>query len=975
MLLDYPILVVNGRSTPYKGTVVTGLPVHPALVWSPLDIIATGTDGTKYQAAHEILTRHPDGSAKWLLTAITGTFQPGETKLFLSPNYNADFTPGRDPFFVPANYQPAVDTVVEVEHVDFATGQANTWSLDLANLNAHNPRVHWGTEVYMMFEWSGSITPTLGWRMFAEARKDEGGIRLEFILENRQKGRADGGKPSIVRRASIRHRQADPSAPDVHVPWGGQNQVSETWLGELGVAHGRQCAPLKMRWEAQAGEVVADWVLPESKIPQGGNYAPLTLPGDPMPSSSQVWPESDLGLFVYEKIGVSFFVGDRFPQEHLDCPPVMVWEDPERYEDFLIGGIAAVETWKDAAGTPLDQTTLQRFERRTASYVDPDACTPGHAGGAGERITYRRFIERGGTYPKADDKNPHYGVTNWGDRQWGSGKAGGGHYDVDHSQAHQFLRSRDFRWWYEHCLASRHLRLVDWSWAQDPEADITFNFKEGLCTYEKGQHHGNYSNPTSTHTWVNGICVGYCLTGHPEFLRAAKQCMHHLVNHEHLDGAPVPASWQRGTAFDPRDWGAGTNAHRYGSSTGGGSGYQGNWGIRRIGRVLEMSSAINNYVGSEVAYDFDAYYMRVLGNVQRVESGVWGGGGYILNRAGRSSRYDSEQGWMHAYVVRGIGYAMIYGGPAVENAYRALYDRMYDWLVNLVVYGYRRPDGKYVYPRLAARFDESGVITTVRPGIRSATVSKWYAWRASVLADAPDQQAHADWVAALNGELARLQGYTSPAGHSAWVLTDPGFQQYLSTANSIAWNVDKNDGNFTFLKSRQWSYTDDSAWAGMNHCAIGADALAQGALELGRQDGEVLAARLSEHVQWHLMDGGGTKAYDRVDQNASPIAYRMSQYPNSETKINGIQLEANYSRRVLGQLAAMGKAFWDESVQDLPDEAQVDPWRRLIPQGITVDVNGRLNVIQDDPDIEGEVIVTTAALDGVAPPVVVGVES
>ena len=975
--MDFPVIAVNGGATPYTGTIISGLPL-PRGLRDPIDVIMVDAEsGETHRAAHHILTRHEDGTAKWLLCGVEGTFDPGETKLYAVPNYAGLYDGGvRQEFFVPENYLPATKGGAYVKYVDFQTKEEGAFLLDFSTLSQHHYQPHYGNEVMMMFEWWGQIKGDLWWRLFAEVRKGERGVRFEFQLESHGKGYDDGGKPPIIKEASVWHSQAAPGGTPPVFAWGDQFKPGDSWYGELGIAHGKECCPLEMGYSTAHGVVYAKWITSETRIPQGGNYTPWAAPGEARnPGNAQQWPESDLGDFVYEKRSVRFFIGDPMPQEHLDNPPMMVWEDCERYDEFLVGGISPVEPWKDENGVPLDQRTLQRFERRAAAAWDPDACTPGEAGGPGERITLTRFRERGGTYPRTPDKNPMYGSLSFGDKSWGSGMSGGAHYDIDHAFMYQFLRSRDFRVWNEAYIASKHFRTVDFQWAADPGGDVTQNPKEGLSTYEKGYQHGNYSLGTITHTWVGGSALAYCLTGHPEYLRLMKQVAHHLVTREHMDGGAVPSHWAVGTANDPRDWGA-NGSRRYGQNGGGSAawGWQGDWGIRRAGRVLEVATALKVYLNQEINYDLDAFYMRALSNIERVETGIWGGNGYILNRASRGSRYDAEQGWMHSYVVRGVGYALIYGAPEVAQGYRALYDRLYDWLLNITVYGHKDPaTGHYVSPRLAARYDSSGVIAITRFGITSPTVQAWYKWRDSVTSGSPNETFFTNWTTLFDADHAAMQSYVSPAGHTAWLLDAPEFQQYVAIRNRIAYDVSPTHGDFVYLKARQWSFTIDADYAKMNHNAIGADALAQGALELNRADGEMMAIRLSEAAQWHLYGNNNHGPLARIDQNASPISWRMSMYPNSETKINGNQLEDRYARRILGQLDKVA-AFWDETVTDVPDEINVNPWvgAEAVEIDSPTDVNGRVDMISSDPAIPGRVpVITTAVLDGKAMPVFV----
>ncbi len=1009
--MNFPIRITNGGSSPYTGTVHSGLPIPAGFIFDVPNICAVPISGSpvRAEAAATILNRNPDQSVRWLMVGVTGTFQPGTTDMLIQ------ILSGPSPqSFVPGGADIARTAVFEVDWCD-AAGKITQSSVAFGSLAPAAATVFNASGVYTLFEWSGSFSAQFGWRLFAEARKGEPGMRLEFMLENRGPGFHDGGSPVIARSARVRVSQPErPTEPDIDLAWGAPPHPCR--LGNLAIAHGSEKSPIKMYWTTNA--VVAEWITPNSRYPQGGAYALPTIPGQARPAGDpQMSASSDLGLFVWEKLSVQCFVGGALAMEHVNEPPVLRWLDVERYEKHLIGGIEPAAPWADSSGAPL-QTTLARYERVHAAYVDPKACTPqgglkSHAalkqtvngvetwleqvtpstqqtvdpqfvdhrgtrpvvwrddGGnlvdlqfvssnGGDLVTHQRFVERGGTYAVPRSQNLHLGVVHFGDHVWGDGKSGASHYDVDHSALHEFLRSGDFRWWQQASRMLTHLRTVDFAWPSNPVSDPNPRRNEGLAHYEKGHNHGNFNQPLITHNWVSGACLAWCLTGHPEFLRMARHAAAHALLFETFDGVAVPADWKIGTAKDPRDFGAPSGAHRRGSTTASvSSGWYGDWGIRAPARALELAAAIKIYI-ADGTFDWvaDKIFENVARNVQRVETQIWGGRGFILNRGGRDGHYyDEEQGWMHAYLVRGLGYALIHGNPAVMGQFKPLYDRMYAWMLRGIAYGYSTPAGQ-VLPRPMSDFDESGMTTDLRPGLEQTTLDKWYLWRD----DVTNRAKFDAWYALLQRDQANLTNYVSTAGLPAWVIATPAYKAYIAAVETTKTRWDggqapaTTDAEYQFLLANQWTWLSQQRFPNMNHCLITADALAQGALELGHSEGETMALRLIEAVSWHWQEDT-PKPHGSITVNPSDVAYRMAQFPNSESKVNGNGLETRYARRLLSLMAMSGHAVWDASVV-LPAENEVDPF--FPPENLVLDVNGRTSPYIESSGLSPAVVKTSA---------------
>jgi len=153
------------------------------------------------------------------------------------------------------------------------------------------------------------------------------------------------------------------------------------------------------------------------------------------------------------------------------------------------------------------------------------------------------------SYTTARNGARMYGMLNFGD-YWGERKVNwsNGEYDHHHTMAQVFVRSADPRWFSLMLDAARHDIDVDLChYHTDPR------YRGGSWVHSMGhtggyftkQYQGQWGIPrggmTPTHTWCEGTCEYYALTGDPTALEAARMIADHyggawLNNYDFTNG-------------------------------------------------------------------------------------------------------------------------------------------------------------------------------------------------------------------------------------------------------------------------------------------------------------------------------------------------------------------------------------------------------------------------------------------------------
>jgi len=127
-----------------------------------------------------------------------------------------------------------------------------------------------------------------------------------------------------------------------------------------------------------------------------------------------------------------------------------------------------------------------------------------------------------------------YGMLNFGD-QWGERGANwaNGEYDHHHTAAQMFVRSGEFRWHQRMRDMARHDIDVDLChWHQSGYAGGSWTHSIGHTgSYIDTKLEGKYGSPragqTPTHTWTEGTCEHFMLTGDPTAIEAARMISDH----------------------------------------------------------------------------------------------------------------------------------------------------------------------------------------------------------------------------------------------------------------------------------------------------------------------------------------------------------------------------------------------------------------------------------------------------------------
>lgn len=877
------IAVENTTGTTYTGTARGGLYLPAGLVRGPLPIEAIDASGDRHPAAVTVTAWHPDGSVRWALVEVTSTMPPGRSTYRLAPARAPPEDLGADVVAWLIDQVGRASIVVDL--VDYATGDVASHRVDLSSyVHEVTATRHRTTPVSLVWEWSGDVADGLGWRLIADLRRGEPGARLELLLESHRRNHWDAPnvEPLIIRRA--RFLSVDPltvPGPTVDIARGYNADAPATRCGHVGVADGAQIGPLSLAGD-ENGAVVVEFISPSSAIPMGAsvsgtlNYANAARPGDPIEAGEHD-PRSAEGLFLYggQKLRLGLFIGspDILGQPALDDPPTIRWANPAQYAEAIPGGLAPVYRGND--------DLRARVERIQRSYVDPAACDPYPS--TGERITADQFRDRGGTYPVPADRNPMFGLRDYGDIVWSNGYSGGDHYRALESVWSQFLRGNDARFAREARIRAAHQRTVDTIW---PVNLASPTGSEGAPVYESGRHHGNARSPNISHAWIGGMALDAVMTGHPESLRAVRLFARWLVR-QRFSGAPVPPDWAEGTDKDPRDWGAPSGSGLYGMTRGGSaaSGWQGDWGQRGWARAGQAAATLDAIFGDGLGVDLRAYMRHLSDAYVRVEGGVWGRRGSVFNRARRGNGgEDDEQFWQLAACAEALGWFLA-RGVVTEPAAEALYDRMIGRLASCV---WRLGPG--VPPRPWTGYTPDGPTGEFRAGLRRPIGPLWTAYR-----NDPTPQRWAAWLAEFESQRARLNGMETTARFRTWPkwLAFQAAVDRVSAALAVGDGVTTGPGedgadleaDIDYLHANRWTCLEDWRGPGTNFCTLISSVLGQAVLDHGREDVRAVALELAATGAWFLDEGDR----ERANPPVSIVSFSAPQYPDSQTKITAGQ--------------------------------------------------------------------------------------
>ena len=169
---------------------------------------------------------------------------------------------------------------------------------------------------------------------------------------------------------------------------------------------------------------------------------------------------------------------------------------------------------------------------------------------AGKTPRYDDVCDRAYTrYVTTRDRGHHFGMLNFGD-QWGERRVNwaNGEYDHHHTMAQMFVRTTEPRWFYLMQAAAQHDMDVDFChYHTNPR------YRGAAWTHSMGhtggyfrkRYQGKWGSPwpgtTPSHSWCEGTCEYYALTGDPSALEAARMLADHyggayLNNYDFTNG-------------------------------------------------------------------------------------------------------------------------------------------------------------------------------------------------------------------------------------------------------------------------------------------------------------------------------------------------------------------------------------------------------------------------------------------------------
>lgn len=315
-----------------------------------------------------------------------------------------------------------------------------------------------------------------------------------------------------------------------------------------------------------------------------------------------------------------------------------------------------------AARPPGTSIESDRFNRMQRVLVDDLAADDQPSLG---RIGLPEFRRRGGTYVGQGPEM--WGWANFGDIAWGDGYSSN-HYALDWCVLVGFLRTGDYRFFDIGRDLVAHRRDYD-------QRHSIGDANRGGASYEKGYSHGNYERPLASHTWVQGLCLHYLLTGD--------------------EGT-------RETILEAGAWYLRLRPDRW----------DGWWGSRIIGWQIEALVHLWNTTG-------DPSYLKMARAAAARYAVLEAGNGYWPNPGSKNMIPNSpihEQTWMHAIVLSAIAKLQI-ADP--DPARLPLIARMAAWIEKRMV----RPDGKV--------WDRARGTLTDAPDDWHSDVNAHHAWLAS----------------------------------------------------------------------------------------------------------------------------------------------------------------------------------------------------------------------------------------------------
>ena len=366
------------------------------------------------------------------------------------------------------------------------------------------------------------------------------------------------------------------------------------------------------------------------------------LPNSPIVDGSSLnFYRFEGGRWKTDTFWLSYRAGAGFSQlelaemaERTNKPLMARWVDTLiPFAGFVFGQLVVPRIgWTDPG--------LQRYERIMDILVDDSAADFQDTLG---QIAFPAFRNRGGTYGGSQ----MYGWENFGDIAWGDGYSSL-HYDMNWGVLINYVRTGDYDFFDIGRDLAAHRRDYDQYHSKSP-TDVS----RGGQFYEKGYFHGNYTEPTPSHTWVHGLLLYYALTGDEGSREAAIEVGDFVIRTH-------PETWD--------GW----------------------WGARILGWSLENLVDLWNYTGIS---NYKTIAAATAARWAYIE-GQNGGLGYVINPGYQNPHAEV---WMHGIVMNAL---VKYFWATHDPSASASITRMADWFMqsciasNPIDTGSLRPVGK-----------------------------------------------------------------------------------------------------------------------------------------------------------------------------------------------------------------------------------------------------------------------------------------
>ena len=283
-----------------------------------------------------------------------------------------------------------------------------------------------------------------------------------------------------------------------------------------------------------------------------------------------------------------------------------------------------------------------------------------------------------------------------------------------------------------------------------------------------------------------------------------------------------------------------------------------------------------------------SYIRDVCFEVLRVEQ-MWGGKGFIGNRANRSHGYeDVEQPWMLAALWRAVGNAIIYAGVS-DSEILAMYNRGVTYLANTTPIPALTDGNTKATPARPVAYcrHDAPAAAIKRFGLSPETMRLF-----DLFVTEPSEAKLDD---AVKGTIADIKAIVQVGGWAG--RKDLAALQTIASRMSVAYaqGGEPAPSDLSLLRVVLRGSSQLVSKGTTSHAAPVADTLAQAVMHFGRRDLETHLFWLFNTFAFYHQQGTNTDPVNITDPKAySDLGARMMMYPNSETKVMGPMLDTRF---------------------------------------------------------------------------------